>query len=281
MEVRKFDILESILVAGLSDSYARNLFTYAGVLPCIIFAIGINFGTSLVWTILLTSMLSLFSLFRGRTVLVWIIGIAVFYGSLCLHGLSIHELILGKGTNFKTADPVTKGHLNSFRSEYDRFSVLKEKLMPVMENLLADPETPEEIRQATTQYIASMESVEAVNKDFIKLSKKKRISLEEFNRIDGYIKQVKTLNASLADALSSVETGKQRQQEEEYYRQTQQNRQSNADVTSYFNGCDTWESVKTRYRDLCKVYHPDMGNGSPEEFAKIQKEYEVLKERYN
>ena len=46
---------------------------------------------------------------------------------------------------------------------------------------------------------------------------------------------------------------------------------------SYFDGCTTREQVQKRYRDLCKVYHPDMGNGSAEVFAQINREYEQLK----
>ena len=48
-------------------------------------------------------------------------------------------------------------------------------------------------------------------------------------------------------------------------------------TSSYFFGCTTKEQIQKRYRDLCKVYHPDMGNGSAEIFDQINKEYEQLK----
>lgn len=48
-------------------------------------------------------------------------------------------------------------------------------------------------------------------------------------------------------------------------------------TSSYFSGCTTKEQIQKRYRDLCKVYHPDMGNGSAEIFDQINKEYEQLK----
>lgn len=51
--------------------------------------------------------------------------------------------------------------------------------------------------------------------------------------------------------------------------------------SNYFNGCTTQEALTKRYRDLCKVYHPDMGNGSAEEFTKIQNEYESLKKKFS
>lgn len=45
----------------------------------------------------------------------------------------------------------------------------------------------------------------------------------------------------------------------------------------FFNGCDDLDSLNKRYRDLCKVYHPDMGNGSTDVFQKLNAEYEMLK----
>lgn len=51
-------------------------------------------------------------------------------------------------------------------------------------------------------------------------------------------------------------------------------------VANYFNGCNSLESLQKRYKDLCKVYHPDMGNGSAEIFSEIQAAYENLKKKY-
>ena len=49
------------------------------------------------------------------------------------------------------------------------------------------------------------------------------------------------------------------------------------DSLVYFADCDTLESLTKRYKNLCKVYHPDMGNGSDEIFKNIQAEYEKVK----
>ncbi len=46
--------------------------------------------------------------------------------------------------------------------------------------------------------------------------------------------------------------------------------------TGFFEGCKTPEAIKKRYRDLCKVYHPDNGNGSEAIFAAICEEYDRL-----
>lgn len=51
-------------------------------------------------------------------------------------------------------------------------------------------------------------------------------------------------------------------------------------TTTYFTGCDSKDSLQKRYKDLCKIYHPDMGNGSAEIFAEIQVTYENLKKKY-
>lgn len=44
----------------------------------------------------------------------------------------------------------------------------------------------------------------------------------------------------------------------------------------FFEGCKTPEAIKKRYRDLCKVYHPDSGNGSEAIFEAICDEYNSL-----
>ena len=46
---------------------------------------------------------------------------------------------------------------------------------------------------------------------------------------------------------------------------------------SFFQGCDSLESLNKRYRDLVKVYHPDSGNGNDKVFIEITEEYEKLK----
>lgn len=61
-------------------------------------------------------------------------------------------------------------------------------------------------------------------------------------------------------------------------RQMQERKKSEAPSPGFFNGCKDAASIKRRYRDLCKVYHPDAGNGSSEVFNKITEEYNKLME---
>ena len=61
------------------------------------------------------------------------------------------------------------------------------------------------------------------------------------------------------------------------YSQSNQNESSNQDSEfQFFAGCNTWEDVKLRYRDLMKIYHPDAG-GNEEASKKINAEYNALK----
>lgn len=43
-----------------------------------------------------------------------------------------------------------------------------------------------------------------------------------------------------------------------------------------FENCETAEEVKKRYRDLLKIYHPDVKNGSDENTRKIREAYEKV-----
>ncbi len=47
-------------------------------------------------------------------------------------------------------------------------------------------------------------------------------------------------------------------------------------AAGFFADCRTKAALKRRYHDLCKVYHPDSGNGSAEIFYHIKEEYDRL-----
>lgn len=70
---------------------------------------------------------------------------------------------------------------------------------------------------------------------------------------------------------------------EEYEESSKENREEHdrdsrgsSDSPGFFFGCDDERSIKRRYKELCKVYHPDNGNGSAEVFNKITEEYNLL-----
>lgn len=49
----------------------------------------------------------------------------------------------------------------------------------------------------------------------------------------------------------------------------------------FFGGVTGYSSLKKRYKELIKVFHPDNKNGDSFTVACINKEYEILKEKYN
>lgn len=48
----------------------------------------------------------------------------------------------------------------------------------------------------------------------------------------------------------------------------------------YFTGIKDADSLKKRYHDLLKIYHPDNQNGDTSTVQQIQKEYDLLKKRF-
>lgn len=50
---------------------------------------------------------------------------------------------------------------------------------------------------------------------------------------------------------------------------------------SLFEGCESLETVKKRYKELMKIYHPDVQNGSSEKTQNITEAYEkIMNERF-
>jgi len=45
----------------------------------------------------------------------------------------------------------------------------------------------------------------------------------------------------------------------------------------YFNGCDTKEKLESRYKQLCKAFHPDSVGGDTDSFQKMKREYDEIK----
>jgi len=47
--------------------------------------------------------------------------------------------------------------------------------------------------------------------------------------------------------------------------------------TDYFSSCRTAEEVKKRYRQLCKMYHPDTGTGNEKIMQEVNSQYNNMK----
>ena len=57
---------------------------------------------------------------------------------------------------------------------------------------------------------------------------------------------------------------------------TEEQKREELKNSGYFKGCKTEEEIKKRYRDLCKVFHPDSESGDQETFLKIKADYETI-----
>ena len=68
---------------------------------------------------------------------------------------------------------------------------------------------------------------------------------------------------------------------QEYYQDNEFNHDSrdHEEEFQFFAGCNDWEQVKARYRELMKIYHPDAG-GHEEVSKKINAEYNILKKKF-
>ena len=47
----------------------------------------------------------------------------------------------------------------------------------------------------------------------------------------------------------------------------------------FFSGVNNMRSLKKRYKDLIKIFHPDNAEGDTDVIQKINEEYEVLRKR--
>lgn len=54
---------------------------------------------------------------------------------------------------------------------------------------------------------------------------------------------------------------------------------SDISVSAFFSGVDNTRSLRKRYRDLIKIFHPDNEQGDTEVLQKINEEYEALRKR--
>lgn len=75
------------------------------------------------------------------------------------------------------------------------------------------------------------------------------------------------------------EQERQKEHEKTAHKKEEQNEYSNEKII-YFTGVKDADSLKKRYRDLLKIYHPDNQNGDTSTVQQIQKEYELLKKQF-
>lgn len=67
---------------------------------------------------------------------------------------------------------------------------------------------------------------------------------------------------------------------DEVVRETRRNVHVSANAKVFFNGVNDSESLKKRYRELMKIFHPDNQNGDNGTILAIKTEYDKLKNFY-
>lgn len=91
------------------------------------------------------------------------------------------------------------------------------------------------------------------------------------------VTDIKTEIYMIRDKILAGESGSKTAEEAAKETHTAQKETRERDPkVGYFNGCTTEDEIKKRYRDLCKVFHPDSDNGDQETFLKIKEDYEAL-----
>ena len=82
---------------------------------------------------------------------------------------------------------------------------------------------------------------------------------------------------------AEVKKQKQKEQQWEYEHEEAQGQAGSKAVfrgPGYFGGVTGYSSLKKRYKELMKIFHPDNKNGDSFTVACINKEFEILKEQY-
>ncbi len=151
------------------------------------------------------------------------------------------------------------------------------------------------IKQEKQSLIEEREKLEKDKKEFEKqkISLSGSVNIQEKQLIrkkELFDKQWKIVEKELRRiAIDKDNLEKERrafESERERFRQaakqsTIQGRTNIQNTSIFFAGVDSFASLKRRYRDLLKIYHPDNENGDQNILLAINKEFETLKSKYN
>lgn len=155
-----------------------------------------------------------------------------------------------------------KKALMEFKDTYEKYKIIAEKLAKV------SPEYAESYNNLVTPL---NESVDIVYEN-------KSHSLSDNGIIERIRISTNTVNSIISDAeniISKANNSKANDNNAENNKAKEEK-----PIFDFFDGCNDKESVKKRYRDLMKTYHPDQGNGSEKTIKLINKQYEILLNRY-
>lgn len=300
----KISYLEAIIIAISSYGIIGNIFSLAGTVEKIILGIVVailylklldiaylnvvlKIVAAIVWTLLLSA---IFYTFVSLGVITAVFAVVMFILSMWLHKLDFIKWV-------KTT-----------ASLIERIFVKKEKIkLNGVKTKHPDP-TYKELRKAMSlfldtywKYKSFIEKNNIQNRTLYKEATEansgtifvmQECASHKFMIDDATINWMRQRSRYYTSLTASME--REMQQQTQYTKQSSgysnnrtgnttnnaSERKTNDMDESLFNGCNSAESLKTRYRQLMKMYHPDSHNGDTEMSQKIQKTYEELSARY-
>ena len=216
--LRLLDIIESFFILLVAYSLSSNAFTQAGFIPRLLFSLAVtvvfmllyhekyigivlNIGISLLWTFLITLIISFFPPFDGRLWLLIALGIIILFLSLCIHGLNPFHIKrwLKNRTNkdraqsINTSSEFFQKELEAFHTAYDEMDKIKDLAHSVACNALASGELSAEDTEFFNVCKAAIEGLPNLNAEVIRISGESKVTEEIVSRIHYYTGEIHRL----------------------------------------------------------------------------------------
>ena len=109
--------------------------------------------------------------------------------------------------------------------------------------------------------------------EFRQLEERNKLVTEQLNRISREYNRIEAERKSIEEEKETFEKIKK-------FRRPTQNSVTYVGTDFLFKGVKDENSLKKRYRDLLKIFHPDNLSGDTSVIQNINKEYEALKKLY-
>ena len=108
---------------------------------------------------------------------------------------------------------------------------------------------------------------------FRQLEERNKLVSEQLERIQQEYNRIESMKKNIEEEKETFEKIKK-------FRRPAQNTVTYVGTDFLFKGVDDDKSLKKRYRDLLKIFHPDNLSGDTSVIQNINKEYEALKKIY-
>lgn len=121
---------------------------------------------------------------------------------------------------------------------------------------------------------------EEIESEKRQLENEKSLLNREKNLVDKKLDILCSEYRSLAQEKKKLEHDRQSWDSTKRFRQSPVNQYVYIGSDVFFKGVDSEIALKKRYRDLIKIFHPDNICGDNETIQSINKEYDVLKKKF-